>query len=271
MRFDFEPYSRHRFLVLYDPAALPADFPLDSNLATSEPDPPPHADVRELAKNGCAFVVEVPSEEDCQATIRVYVNETPPAELVRKAKCIASESLMLIPGGVLRADGSEFMCLPGQKREELANGPVARIPSGNHLMTVYELVRWKLKHRQAEIRARATPLARFVDLLTQSFGMFCAVLFVANILVVPVVLWLAWNEHGWPAMLKVGGIVLVVDAAAYLLILLLLTLDKKLDLFNVSEIRKQFDAEHPDFIVVLQTAAGRTASRETALFKWPGM
>jgi len=269
MPFDFEPSSRYRFVVLYDAAALPADFPVDSKLTTPEPKPPPHDTVRELAKNGRAFVVEVPSEEDCQATMRVFVNEEPPAELVKKAKCIATETLMRIPSGVLRAEGSEFMCLPGQKRTEVDEVPVANIPPGDYLLTVHELVRWKLKHRRAEIRARTTPVARLVDVFTQSFGIFCAVLFVAHILIVPAVLWGAWRRHGGHSALKIGGIVLAVDAVAYLLILLLAALEKKFDLFNVSEVRKKFDAEHPDFIVVLQNSNGRAGSGEMALFKWP--
>lgn len=269
MQFDFEPSSRHRFVVLYDAAALPADFPVDPDLATPEPDPPSHTAVRELAKQGRAFVVEVPSEEDCQATIRVFVDENPPAELVKRGKCVARESLMKIPSGVLRAAGSEFMCLPGQQRTEVENEPEAKISSGDYLLTVHELVRWKLKHRRSEIRARTTPVARFVDVLTQGFGFFCAVLFVAHILVVPVVLWIAWRKHGGHTALKIGGIILAVDAVVYLLILLLAALEKKFDLFNVAEVRRKFDAEHPDFVVVLQSANGRSGSGETALFKWP--
>ena len=269
MIFDFEPFSRHRFVVLYDPVALPTGFPVDPNLASPEPKPPSHDAVRELAKTGHGFVVEVPSEEDCQATIRVFVSEEPSAALLKKAKCVANETLLRIPSGALRADGSEFMCLPGQKRTEVEEEPVAQIPAGNYLMTVHELVRWKLKHRRAEIRARTTPLGRFVDTFTQSFGIFCAVLFVAHILVVPAVLWIAWSKHGWHAALKVGGIILAVDAVAYSLILLLALLEKKFDLFNVSEVRKKFDAQHPDFIVVLQTANGRAGSGEMPLFKWP--
>ena len=269
MRFDFEPSSRYRFVVLYDPAALPANLPLDQDLEAQDPTPPPHNSVRALTKEGRAFVVEVPTEEDCEATIRVFVDEQPP-EVIKKAKIVGREMLIQIPGGTLRADGSEFMCFPGMTRKEGNEDPAMNLPAGNYLMTIHELVHWKLRNRTKELRALSTPLIRFMDVIGQTMGILGAILAVGHILVLPAVLWAVWSKHGWKSAGKFALIVFAIDVFLIGCIVLYGWLEKKISHNSgMAEIRNKFDAEHPDFIVTLQSANGQASSGDIPLFKWP--
>ena len=55
--------SRHNHLVVYDPAAIPRDLPVDPDLDSSEPKPLPAAAIRDLASRGQALVLYIPGEE----------------------------------------------------------------------------------------------------------------------------------------------------------------------------------------------------------------
>jgi hypothetical protein len=269
MRVDFELSSRHRFLVLYDPAALPPDLPLDPDLSSQEPDPPPDDAVRRLGEDGRALVVEFPADWESVATLRLFVEEQPPPALTAKSTPIVVDALLRIPGGTIRAAGSEFMCRSGEVRQEADAGSPAQVPPGDYLLTVREFVRWKRSHLGAEIRARTTGFARLYDALGQRIGCFVIFVLVASFLVLPGAVVVAWSEWGWPTAWRTGGVILALDVVAIAWVLLSDALRKLFPTLNVSEVREQLEAEHPDFVVTLRGAKGTGGSGQAARVEWP--
>ncbi len=252
LQFDFTPNSsNNRYLVLYDPAALPAGFPCDPDTSTSEPQPPPAAAVEKLAATGSALVVHIP-RGDCAALVRVFAEEDPPERLQerRMPEHAIDGALLRVPQGTLLADGAEFMQLPGSVRE-WATKDRAELPAGRYHLDAFHLMEWKELNRTAGIASGAAPLARALDWIVNRVALARIVLIIANLAIIPVLLLSV--SSGWRSALTGLGMILAADALLVgLFWLLSFVLKRHPASRQVQQAREKFDRENPDVVVVLK-------------------
>ena len=148
--------SRREHLVLYDPAAIPPDTPVDPDLDAQEPRLLPAASMMDLAARGNALVVHL-AEEDCEARFQLFVDEEPPADLRGKGSLLLAGSRLRVPGGRVRADGLEFLCRAGEVRTH-SEADEAALPAGVYAVEVLSLMPWKAAHRISEGRRGIGPV-----------------------------------------------------------------------------------------------------------------
>src|SRR5688500_8293564 len=115
MPTDLTAASRHAHLVLYYPGALPSNLPVDPDLDAQDPKPLPAVAVRGVTERAEALVLHIP-EEDCEARMRLFVNEDVPPSIVERGAPVVSGATLKVPTGTLRADGLEFMAPAGRVR-----------------------------------------------------------------------------------------------------------------------------------------------------------
>jgi hypothetical protein len=252
LQFDFAPNSSSsRHLLLYDPAALPADFPCDPDVSTSEPKPPPADAVEKLAAAGSALVVHIP-HGDCAALVRVFAEEDPPERLRERQTPghAIDDALLRVPAGTLLADGAEFVQLPGGVRE-WATKDRAELPAGDYSLDAFHLMEWKERNRTAGIASGASALARGLDWIVNRVALARIVLVVVNLAVIPVLLLSVTS--GWRSALAGLGTLLAADALLVgLFWLLSFALKRHPASRQVQQAREKFDRENPDVVVVLK-------------------
>ncbi len=246
-------FSRHEYLLLYDPGAIPEDTPVDPDLEAQEPVPLPAPARSELARRGLALMLEVPSD-DCEATIRVLVDQAPEASLQERAAQALDGAILRVTGGQLTFDGIEFLCRAGETRWH-SQGESMEVPPSEYLVEVLNLIPWKHQHRADEINKNTRKLDRLFDRVVEACMWPFLLLFWANIFA-PGVILVALFAAGWRQALTIAAVILAVD------VLLLAggwAFDGAAHLFpalkRAQNARIAFEAENPDVLVCLRKTA----------------
>jgi hypothetical protein len=244
--------SRCEHLVLYDPAAIPPDTPVDPDLEAQEPRLLPAAAMMDLASRGDALVLHVP-EEDCEARFRLFVDEEPPADLRGKGSLLLAGSWLRVPSGRVRADGLEFLCPAGETRAH-SQAEEAALPAGVYTLEVLNLMPWKAAHRVSEGRRGIGPMHRALNRLLVLYAILGAAMIPANLFLAPMVVAWFWKKQRWAGATRAVAVILVVDAVVLAGFWLLDASKRRYPgLFAVMDADAAFDAAHPDIVVVMWT------------------
>jgi hypothetical protein len=258
MPADLSAGSRHEHLVLYDPAAIPSETPVDPDLDAQDPRLLPAPAMMQLASEGRALIVRIPGE-DCEARFRLYVDEDPPDQIRNRGEAVVKGAHLRVPSGVVRADGLEFLCRPGESRRH-AEPQEAAVPSGVYAVDVHSLIRWKLANRVAEGRRGIGRTHRIVHAVVFAYTWLGILMFPANIFVAPVVVLRNWRKGGWPDAAAAGAVILAIDAVVIAgFWLLQIARGRWPGVFRVIAADEAFEAAHPDIAVVLRTAEAGTS------------
>ena len=263
MPADLTAGSRHQHLALYDPAAIPADTPVDADLEAQDPRLLPAPAMRELASRGQALVVHIP-EEDCDARFRLFVDEEPPEALRSRGEVVVTGARLRVPSGVLRADGLEFLCRPGESRTASEPAETA-LAAGEYVMDVISLLRYKAVHGTAERRRGIGRGPRIVHRLAMVYLWIAILAMAANVFVAPMVVAWFWKRGGWPGAGKAVAAILALDAVIFGGFHALDAWKRRRpDLFQVMDADAAFEAAHPDLVVVLRTSGDGDAPAAAA-------
>lgn len=269
MQVEFNPSSREKYLAIYDPAALPPDFPLDPDLQAQEPVPPSKQAIQSIAADGCAFIIHVP-QGDCELHVRVFIDEPVPEQIIQRSrdKSTALTAVLNVPSGNLFSDGIEFMTFPGQSRLEGGSERV-QVPMGLYRLEAYDLLEWKQKNKEREFKERTSATGRFFNHLNNIAAWVGIVLLVANILVAPGVILFVWKVYSWSAALKAGLAIAVLDAVVLTFFHLLAYFSKRFpSLQQGDNVRQAFELENPDLVILLvKDSGGPATSSNPALLK----
>ena len=261
MPTDVTVASRHEHLVLYDPAAIPPDLPIDPDLEAQDPKPPPASAIREVTSRGEALVLHIPTE-DCEARLRVFVDEEPPQSIAGRGGVIISGARLKVPTGTLKADGLEFMARSGEVRKHSEAETIA-VPPGDYEVEVRELMTWKLRHRASSTRSGTRTGDRMAHRLVTVYTWVGIVLIPANILVAPIIVGVLWQAQGWRSGIAAASLILVIDAVVLGGFWLLESAQKRFPaLSRVQQADADFERENPDIVVVLRR---RVAAASTSL------
>lgn len=245
--------SRREHLVLYDPQAIPADTPVDPDMEAEDPRLLPAEAMMQLASRGQAFVVHIP-EEDCEARFRLFVDEAPAEEIRRKGQVLVTDARLRVPSGVVRADGLEFLCRPGESRTQ-SEPDEAAVPSGVYSLEVLSLWGWKAAHRIAEGRRGIGRAHRVLHTLVFTYTWLGIVMIPVNLFVAPMVVAWFWRRAGGAGTVRAVAVILAIDAVILAGFWLLDALKRRYArLFLVARADADFEAAHPDFVVVLRTS-----------------
>jgi hypothetical protein len=268
MSHDLTAASRHEHLVLYDPAAIPADADVDPDLDAQDPKLPPAAAIRELAEGGRALIVHIPTE-DCEGRLRVFVDEDLPEALRRHGRVVLERATLAVPTGRLKADGLEFVTRPGEVRRH-SQATETVVPSGEYSIEVLDLLTWKVRHGAAEARVDTSSWERLVHRLTLVYTWLGIILMPANLLGAPIIVGGLWKARGWQTGLTAAGVILAVDAVVLGGFWLLQAAQKKFPaLTRVRDAEATFDREYPDIAIVLRRHASPTDGAVPAFARIP--
>lgn len=264
MRTEVIAASRHEYLVLYDPAAIPLDTPLDPDLETQDPVPLPESALVNLAEDGRALVFRI-ADTDCQATIRLLVEEIAEPSVKERAVQVMDGAILRVPTGKLTADGVEFLCRPGETRLH-SEGVSIDIPAGNYEVQVWNLMPWKSREHAVVIDKTTTKTDRIVGRVVAAYTWLGILLVPANILVAPAAVFIVWLAMGWQQALALAGSVILVD-------LLILGGFWVLDfasrwvpaLRGAIEAESAFNAANPDVVVCLRRLPAERESKVPAM------
>ena len=265
MQADLTAASRERHLALFDPAAIPADAPVDPDMQAQEPTLMPAPAMMDLASSGHALILHIPTE-DCEARFRVFAGEEPPEALRRKGTVVLSGAPLQVPSGRLKADGLEFLVRPGETREH-SLAQEAAVPTGEYSVEVVNLQGWKARHRLTEGHRGIGALDRTVNRLVISYTWLGILMIPANIFAAPMIVLWFHRSGGWSGALLAGAMIVAVDALILGGFWLLQAAQKRLPILSrVNEADAAVDRENPDIIVVLRPAVA-TDSRSAAFAK----
>jgi len=243
--------SRHQHLVLYDPAAIPADTPVDPDLQAQDPTLLVESAMKDLAARGEALILHIPTE-DCEARLRLFVDEEPPESIQARGTVVLRGAMLKVPSGGLKAHGLEFLARPGEIRQH-SQAEEAAVPAGDYSVEVRELFSWKVRHRAAAIRGASGSFERIVHRLVLIYTWLGIVLIPGNVLVAPMVVGGLWKSRGWRTGLTVAAIILAVDALVLAGFWLLQAAQKRFpSLTRVADVEAAFERENPDIAVVLR-------------------
>jgi hypothetical protein len=253
MQAELTGASRHEHLVLYDPAAIPADTPVDPDLQAQDPRMLPATSMMQLASRGQALVLRIPGE-DCAARFRLFVNEEPPEQLRSRGQILIAGATLQVPGGRLRADGLEFLCRGDESRQH-SEAEDAPVPSGQYALEVLSLLSWKLTNRAGEGRRGIGPLHGAIHVLVSIYTWLGILMFPANLFGAPLIVAAVWRSHGWQGGVRAAAIIVSIDAVLLAGFWGLEALRKRSPgLFRVAEADAAFETENPDVVVVLRAA-----------------
>ena len=266
MQAELTAASRHEHLVLFDPAAVPVDTPVDPDLEAQDPKLLPKAAIKDLAARGQALILHIPTE-DCEARLRVFVDEQPTEQTRKRGKVVLAGAALHVPSGLLKADGLEFLTRPGEARTH-SEAEQMTVPAGRYSVEVLELLSWKMRHRIAEGRRALGSLDKTIHRLVTTYTWLGIVLIPANIFVAPMVVMGFWRSRGWQAGLAAGAVVLAVDALVLGGFWVLQAAQKRLPILSrVADADAAFERENPDIIVVLRPGASEAQAGPPALAK----
>jgi hypothetical protein len=264
MQVDLTAGSRHEHLVLYDPAAIPGDTPVDPDLQAQDPKLLPASAMMQLAANGQALVLRIPGE-DCEARFRLFINEEPPQQVRSRSQVLVTGARLRVPGGLVRADGLEFLCRPGETRMH-AEPKDATVPSGVYAVEMLSLLGWKAANRVVEGRRGIGRMQKAVRVLVSVYTWFGILMFPANLFAAPVVVARFWRSGGWRGAATSIAAILTVDAVVLAGFWLLEASRRRAPaLFRVADADAAFERANPDVVVILQ-ATDDDGSRRAAAF-----
>jgi hypothetical protein len=189
MHVDLEAASAGEYLALCDRASDRRE------LATGVDEKEPSAALSRAARGGHALLVHIP--EDCEARIRVFVDEEPPASLTAAAHASRLDGASLaVPSGVLVAAGAEHL---GDDDGELAPGirTSAAIPPGTYRTAAFSTFHWKARHRGGVLAAKTAPADRRLLRIGNALGIGAAIFLVANFFGMPWLGALALKHGVW--------------------------------------------------------------------------
>ena len=249
MRSEVIASSSHEHLVLYDPAAIPLETPLDPDLQAQDPMPLSESAIGNLAAQGHALILRI-AHEDCQANLRLLVEETAEPFLRDRAVQVIDGAILQIPSGKLTVDGVEFLSRTGETRSH-SEAVSIEIPAGNYEVQVLNLMPWKGRHRTAEINKRTTKADRLVGKVVGAYTWLGVLLVPANILVAPAAILVAWLALGWRQALALAGLVLIIDLVVIAGFWVLDFASRWVPtLERVNAVAQAFDADNPDVEVL---------------------
>jgi len=264
MQAEITAASRHEYLALYDPAAIPADAPFDPDLQAQDPKLPPKAAIKELAAEGHALIVHIPTE-DCEARFQVLVDEEPSEPIRHRATVVLAGATLRVPSGRLKADGLEFLSRPGEVRVH-SEAEEITIRAGEYSVEVLDLLSWKLRNRVAEARRGVGPLHIAIHRLVAIYTWLGVLLFPGNLFVAPILVAFYWRSRGWRIGLAVAAAILAVDTVIVGGFWLLQGAQKRFPgLFRVAEADAAFERQHPDVVVILRPRSSDAAPGPPAL------
>jgi hypothetical protein len=259
MPTDVSAASRHEHLVLYDPAAIPPDLPVDPDLDAQDPKPLPASAIREVTSRGDALILHIPTE-DCEARMRVFVDEDPPQSIAGRGAVVVSGARLRVPTGTLRADGLEFMTRPGDVRKH-SEAEHCALPPGDYEVEVRELMSWKLRNRNRRTRGGTGRGDRLAHRLVTAYTWIGIVLIPANLLIAPIIVLVAWQARGWRTGITVAAAILLVDAVVAGGFWLLQAAQERFPaLTRVQEADAAVERENPDIVVVLTRRSGSSSN-----------
>jgi hypothetical protein len=254
MQCDLEAASAGRYLALYDASHAARDLAI-----RNAGDEPPDA-LRSATRDGRALLVHIP--EDCEARIRVFVDEEPPAAVLAAAHpSRVDASFLAIPSGRLVASAAEDIGAPGANDEDGIRSSAA-VPAGSYRLAAFSTFHWKARHRGELLAARTSPGERRLLRIGDALGIGAALFFVGNFFGLP---WLGIRalEHGaWRPL----GVLVAIDAlfvaAAWLGDRFLARSPR----YRAAlEVRKEVAHEIPDVVVVLTRGGAPGADRPALL------
>jgi hypothetical protein len=253
MQAELTAASRHEHVVLYDPAAIPGDTPVDPDLQAQDPKLLPEPAMRQLALLGQALVLRIRGG-DCEARFRLFVNEEPPEQVRSRGQLLVAGARLRVPSGLLRADGLEFLCRPGERR--LHSEPEdATVPSGVYALEMHSLLSWKAATRIAEGRRGMGRMQKAVHVLVATYTWLGILMFPANLLVAPFVVASLWRSGGWRGAATAVAVILTVDAVVLAGFWLLEAARRRIPrLFRVADADAAFEIANPDVVVMLQAS-----------------
>ena len=241
-----------RDLVLYDPENLPPEFPVYSDPTRREPEPAPAAMIEQLAREEGAVVIHIP-DSDCEATIRLLVGETVPAEVRQKARRKTVRSRLSVPSGVLLASGSEFIHRATLQSSEIDEERI-EIPPGSYDVELFSLVAWKGANYEREVLDKAPRSARIASKVLTVYVTFTIAMLVVGFLLLPVVAFLAWRVAGATLAKKVTLWGLLFEAALFASFSVL----PRFSL--VGELSDRFERDNPDVVIAMSPSTTNEAT-----------
>jgi hypothetical protein len=248
---DLTAASRHDHLVLYDPAAIRPDVPVDPDLEAQDPNPLTASAIREVASRGEALILHMPGE-DCEATLRVFVDEDPPQRVPQRSTVVLSGARLKVPTGKLRADGLEFLSRPGEVRTH-SEATETTVPPGEYEVEVGELLSWKLKHRASQTRRGTRSSDRVAHTLVTAYTWLGIILLPANVLIAPMIVAFLWRSRGWRGALTAASVILAIDAVVFGGFWLLQAAQKRFPaLTRITRADAAFERDNPDIVIVLR-------------------
>lgn len=252
--------SRHEHLVLYDPAAIRADVPVDPDLEAQDPKPLLPSAIRDVAARGEALILHMPGE-DCEARLKLFVDEDPPAPIPERSAVVLSGARLQVPTGTLRADGLEFLSRPGEVRTH-SEATETVVPAGEYEIEVRELLSWKLRNRASHTLRGTRSSDRLAHTLVTAYTWVGILMLPGNLLIAPMVIAFFWRSRGWRGALTAAAIMLVIDVVVFGGFWLLEAAQKRFPALNrVAQADAAFERENPDIVVVLRRASLGAESR----------
>jgi hypothetical protein len=249
--------SRHEHLVLYDPAAIPADTPADPDLDAQDPKLMPKQGIQRLAARGNALILHI-ATEDCEARFQVFVEEEPGERLRERGKVLLSGALLEVPTGVLRADGLEFLTRPGERRAA-SEAEEAAIPPGRYAVEVLDVLSWKLRWRNSEARRRLGRLDVAVHRMLMVYTWLGILFIPANIFVAPMIVVWFWKTGGVRGALLAAAMILAIDLVVFGGFRVLQAAQTRMPMLTrVAQAESEFDRENPDIVVIMRSGAPPT-------------
>lgn len=261
---DMTASSRHEHLVLYDPAAIPVDAPVDVDLEAQEPKPIPASAMANLAEHGQVLVLRI-AHEDCQADLRVLIEEMAEPKLRERAVQVLDGATLRIPSGTLNVDGIEFLCRAGETRLHSRAESMA-IPAGDYDVQVLNLMPWKSRHRALEINKQTTRIDRMVGGIVAAYTWLGVLLIPATIVVAVPAVVVVWLQSGWRPALVLAGWVAVVDVLVLAGFWALDFASRWLPaLRRKNEALLAFNAQNPDVVICLRRLSSEATSNVRAM------
>jgi hypothetical protein len=243
MDLDLEAASAGRFLAIYDASAAAPE------LAIAADEKEPSATALAAARDGRMLLIHIP--EDCEARIRVFVDEEPPAGLRAAAHASRVDgALLAVRSGQLVASGAD--AVGSADADEPGLRSRVPVPSGSYRLSAFHTFHWKARHRRELLAARTTLHDRRLLRIGNALGILAVIFLFGNFVGLP---WTGalWLKRGsWQPL----AVLLGIDALLYPLVWLGgRFLDASPRYRAAIAARDGIDVELPDVVVVLTSGA----------------